>query len=241
MQGKTFDDFETQGGWDNDASTDMNAANRLSIISLQLPKLKMEAQTLIARGNASVEDLVDTANRARVLDGQLAAWERSLPTCWRSRRIKITDPTVGSDAELWNRTMDVYDEVAFTNTLGEYRLTRIFSQAIISGCIAAIPEAMRSVEINQMNDESERICQEMADDFCYGLPFQLGVSNNLKGNAASPSSTELGPQATGVFFAVFPLIIISKLPRLPEAQRAWLSSRLGHLMHKFVFLEDGKV
>ncbi|KAF2670717.1 hypothetical protein BT63DRAFT_438337 [Microthyrium microscopicum] len=235
----TLEDFPHAKGWKCDEHIGMNAANRLTLISLDLPNLKWWATEVLERRPSpeKIMDMLSIIEQAQDIDRRLEAWVHSLPNIWKADIAKIvTEPPKNvMTAPFWPGPIFTYQDLNIANVMNEYRVGRIFCQTLVMNCVEAIPNTSQTDSLQRALTEAVYIMQLMADDFCSTVPYMLGFDYYSRPGASIED--EKSTIATGGYFASWPLWVIKKVPILPEEQRKWLLARLiyigvGHGMNE---------
>lgn len=182
QQGRTVEEFPSVNGWKCDADLGVNAANRLTMICLNLPNIKYYAQDLLSRDKTSstVIDMMTLIRTAKDIDSELEHWANTLPDFWNPSTKTIFTGEMPDDkeflkkAEFWPGPIHVYGDLSIANVWNDYRVSRIFCQAVILGCVAALPAHARTDQIERISQQAVHITQEMVNDFSSALPYLLG-------------------------------------------------------------------
>jgi hypothetical protein len=182
-------------GWKCDADLGVNAANRLTLICLNLPNIKYYAQDLLSRDKTSstVIDMMTLIRTAKDIDSELEHWANTLPDFWNPTTKMIFTEELSDDkeslqkAEFWPGPVHIYGDLSIANVWNDYRVSRIFCQAVILGCVAALPSHARTDQIERISQQAVHITQEMVDDFSSAIPYLLGYDiKSRKGDVAEP-------------------------------------------------------
>ncbi|KIW05523.1 uncharacterized protein PV09_03404 [Verruconis gallopava] len=228
QQQRTVEDFPSPKGWHCDEDMDINAANRLTLICINLPNIKYYAQNLLTKEkNANtVKEMMKLIQVAKEVDSALEHWALTLSDQWEPR-VKMTVPEEPEDvttAQFWKGPVYVYADLSMASVWNDYRISRIFCQSVILGCVAALPSHLRSAQIQRILDLAVRITQQMVDDFCATVPYLFGLSSEFEANKVGILD-QLALRATGAYYAAWPLWVTNKIPTVPEKQRQWLLSK----------------
>jgi hypothetical protein len=192
IQGKTIEDFPAQGGWSCDKDGDLNAANRLTLICLKLPNIKAYAQDLLIRAKTPtvVNEMMSLIKTAKEIDSQLEHWALTVPEEWSYTTVEYCreEPKDLSNSQFWQGPIHVYHDLSVANITNDYRISRIFCQAVIMGCISALPQHAQTEQTERVVAQAAYVTQQMVDDFCSSVPFLLGY--NVQGTAKAIGITE---------------------------------------------------
>ncbi|QDS71715.1 hypothetical protein FKW77_008552 [Venturia effusa] len=242
QQGRTVEDFPSANGWKCDADLGVNAANRLTMICLNLPNIKYYAQDLLSRDKTSstVIDMMTLIRTAKDIDSELEHWANTLPDFWNPSTKMIFTGEMFDDkeflkkAEFWPGPVHIYGDLSIANVWNDYRVSRIFCQAVILGCVAALPSHARTDQIERISQQAVHITQEMVNDFSSAIPYMLGYDIKSRKDGVADTAAK----ATGAYFAVWPLFVTKKIPTVPELQKKWLLYRLYLIGSTFGLSED---
>jgi hypothetical protein len=163
----------------------VNAANRLTLICLNLPNIKFHAQDLLGRDktSATVVDMMSLIRTAKDIDSELEHWAVTLPDFWEPVTKMICQDTGENlkSAQFWPGPVHTYGDLSMANVWNDYRVSRIFCQAVILGCVAALPSHARTDNIERISEQAVHITQQMVDDFCSAIPYLLGFDFKSRG------------------------------------------------------------
>jgi hypothetical protein len=184
-----------------DEDLNVNAANRLTSICIDLPNIKFHAQDLLARPKTpeTIAEMMKLVQLAKTTDSALEHWALTLDHVWEPRAKMYIDeePEDVQTAHCWKGPVHVYNDLSVATVMNDYRISRVFCQAIILGCVAALPHQFRSGQIQRVANLAINITQQMIDDFCSSVPFLFGLSSEFeakkisKGDQVGECSTQL--------------------------------------------------
>jgi hypothetical protein len=236
--GTKVTDVDIPGGWACDSAEPMNTANRLTIICLDLPNVKSQASELLEGSTATKEQLYGLLKRAQTLDKQLEAWNDDLPDFWRPQIAEIVtdEPPKPKEADLWTGPVLTYGDLNIANVINDYRVSRIFCQAVILGCLEALPAREKNLQTQKMHVQAEYISRVMVDEFASTVPYLLGY--NYYSRADAHPNDEAASKSTGAYYAVWPLFVTLKIPCIQPKLKAYLLGRLDHIGATFGLLEN---
>jgi hypothetical protein len=202
QQQKTVEDFPSPRGWLCDEDLNVNAANRLTLISIDLPNIKFHAQDLLAREKTpgTIVEMMKLVRLAKTTDSALEHWALTLDKVWEPRvKMYITEePKDVETAHCWKGPVHVYNDLSVATVWNDYRISRVFCQAIILGCVAALPHHLRSGQIQRVANQAVNITQQMIDDFCSSVPFLFGLSSEFEVKNISKGD-QIGKQSSCPF------------------------------------------
>src|ERR1700760_3894411 len=90
-RGEPIENFPDTHGWSCDDEYEMNSANRLTIILLDIPAIKFRLSSLVCKEKTSstVIKMMECVRRAQEIDARLDDWARSLPDAWNAMIKKV--------------------------------------------------------------------------------------------------------------------------------------------------------
>jgi hypothetical protein len=227
----TIEDYPDERGWRIDEDYSLNTANRLTVITLDLPNLKCWAAEVLARpmNPETVMDMISVIDQAQDLDRRLELWLHSLPEVWHHeiRRVVTEHPSNVMMSTMWPGPVYTYEDLGVANVMNECRVSRVLCQSLIMQCCEAIPEPSMSESLNRAYTRAVYVTKQMVNDFCSTLPFLLGFDYYTR--AGAHPEDEKATIATGAFFAVWPLFVLKKIACIPELQRKWMLGRLIYI------------
>lgn len=161
-----------------DEGTDVNSANRLSIICLEIPNVKFQAQEILAKEKTpeTVAEMMNLIKKAGSIDSRLENWARTLPDVWdvETRKIVTVEPENMATAEVWPGPIHIYRDLMIANVLNDHRICRIFCQSVVLGCIAALPPDSQSDHLRRVSTQSIYVIQRMVNEFSWSIPYLMG-------------------------------------------------------------------
>jgi hypothetical protein len=216
----------------------MNTANRLMIICLDLPNIKSHASELLSGPSPRIEEVYALLERAQLLDKQLEAWSDDLPGFWKPRIAEIVtkEPPIPDKADMWMGPVLTYSDLNIANVINDYRVSRIFCQAIILGCLAIIPSPERTLQTKKLQMHAEFISRRMVEEFASTVPYLLGYDYHSR--VDSHPDDETAARSTGAYYSVWPLFVTYKIPCISPELKAYLVGRLTHIGTTFGLLEN---
>jgi len=192
VQGKSIDDFPAPGGWNCDDDGDLNAANRLTLICLRLPNVKRYAQDLLAQEKTPkvVHEMMSLIRTAKDIDSQLEHWALTVPEEWEYHTIEYCreEPKNLYTSQYWRGPIHEYYDMNVANIINDYRVSRIFCQAVILGCISALPVEAKTAATDRVSAHATYLTQQMVDDFSSSIPYLLGYK--IQGRARTSGISE---------------------------------------------------
>jgi hypothetical protein len=170
-----------------------NAANRLTLICIDLPNIR-------ARANALTNTPYDLAHEseaksimefAQMVDSNLLEWYQTLPPEWQYRTVAMvyTIPDDVSTAESWLGPQHAYHDVPLANIINDYRVCRIFCQKVIMACVTWLSFGNNHPGTNAYNN-AIFVIQQMVDEISACVTFHMNYD-------LQPMAQELGQERNG--------------------------------------------
>jgi hypothetical protein len=186
----TVEDFPDIEGWSCDRhSGDINGANRLTILSLELPRLRCRAKELISmpKNDDVVQEMLSIIEEARQLDRSLATLFQTLPDVWAGKAVAIIieDSPDITKAEFWPGPQVVYEDLNVAGTVAEYRVIRIICSGMIRQCIQALPACAQTESVQRMFTEAVYIARDMVNQICSTVPYFLGYGMEFRNDGTT--------------------------------------------------------
>ena len=227
QRSKPIDSFPGQKGWigESDIASE-NAANRLTLICIDLPNLRARANKLTSTLYDPAEELEarQIIDFAQLVDGNLEEWYRTLPPEWKHRIIGV-ESSMPSDidianAEKWPGEQHAYHDVPLASIMNDYRVCRIFCRRVMLACLDWLAfGGTVSEEEEQQYAKSVFVVQQMVDELSACVPFHLDYE--LQPLAKETGQEQYGESPTSGALDVEPcvLTLLQRL-RLLEATRS---------------------
>lgn len=196
QRSKPVDDFPGTKGWVGHGDiNEENAANRLTLICIDLPNLRARANLLTTTPFDSSQEL--EAKRildfAQLVDKNLEDWYRTLPPEWKHRIIGIFNETLRPEdialAEKWPGEQHVYHDVPLASIMNDYRVCRIFCQRVIMACVMWLGTG-EHIDVDGAYDHSVFVIQQMVDEISACIPFHMHYE-------LQPLAKEMGQEQNG--------------------------------------------
>ncbi|KAF1809069.1 hypothetical protein P152DRAFT_175194 [Eremomyces bilateralis CBS 781.70] len=237
QRGKAIDDFPDPKGWFCDDESEQNPANRLTLIALRLPAVRVEATELLQlpRTSDTITRILEMIKMAQEIDAELEDWPNTLPDTFSFRTISV-EPVIQPHEDpatfpKWQGPVHVYEDVHTANCWNDYRMTRIFCQSVILLCAATLGSPAYQEQLQEVLIRANYAIQEMADGVCSSLPFHMNPECQPEVREFGPD--EIGPEATGSYFIIWPMFAISQLPQLSDQQKQWVLGALYRIGKNF--------
>ncbi|KAF2101785.1 hypothetical protein NA57DRAFT_64483 [Rhizodiscina lignyota] len=237
QRAKPVDEYPGPKGWTCDDNFEQNPANRLAIISLDLPNLRRYAVDVVSQSpslNKNAE-IMHIMKMAQEVDGRLEHWYLTLPEDWghRTVRMQLEEPVDVFNAPQWQGPVHIYDDLFMANIINDYRVSRIFCQQIILNMSGALsdPAPETLITVHGMQQHAMYVARTMADDVCSSVPFHLEI--DLQPRARDSGQEIHAAEATGGYFLSWPLFVIGNTDCVPMRQREWIRGRLYRIGQDF--------
>ncbi|KAF1963629.1 hypothetical protein CC80DRAFT_397724 [Byssothecium circinans] len=228
QRSKPVDDpFPGAEGWIGTDISEENAANRLTLLCINLPDIRARANALITSPyDTSLEsEALSILEFAQMVDENLRQWYQTLPPTWQHQIVGIVNEPIEdpATANMWIGEQHVYHDVPLASIVNDYRVCRIFCQRVILRCTTWI-SSNPTHDLSSVYNQAVYVIQQMVDDICACVPFHLSYD-------MQPAAQELGQdknaaEAFGGYSLVWPLYVGANAETVPQAQRDWLYGRL---------------
>ncbi|CAA9957188.1 C6 finger domain protein [Pyrenophora teres f. maculata] len=238
QRSKPVDSFPSKAGWIGQGDIhNENAANRLTLICIDLPSLRARANTLtnMPYDPAYESEAKQILDFAQLVDGNLEEWYRTLPPEWRPRIIGVVSELIPSEelslAAKWPGEQHVYHDVPLASIMNDYRVCRIFCTRVIMACVEWLNSGPNYRDGDIAWNKSVYVIQKMVDEICACVPFHL--SYELQTAAKEMGQEKNAAEAFGGYSLVWPLYVAANADTVPQEQRDWLFGRLSVIGTKF--------
>ncbi|KAF2994263.1 hypothetical protein E8E13_002116 [Curvularia kusanoi] len=234
QRSKPIDSFPGQSGWigESDIASE-NAANRLTLICIDLPNLRARANKLTstlfdATEEKEARQIIDFA---QLVDGNLEEWYRTLPPEWKHQIIGVESqiPEDIANAEKWPGEQHAYHDVPLASIMNDYRVCRIFCRRVMLACLDWLAYGGFTDEANYA--QSVFVVQQMVDELSACVPFHLDYE--LQPLAKETGQEQYAAEAFGGYSLVWPLYVAANAETVPQRQRDWLLGRLSVIGYRF--------
>lgn len=193
QRSKPVESFPGAKGWLANDISEENAANRLTLICIDLPNIRARANTLTnTLYDASKEsEAKNILEYAQMVDSNLEEWHKTLPPEWQHRTIGIVSEISDdvSIAEQWPGEQHVYHDVPLASIVNDYRVCRIFCQRVIMACVAWLSYGGNFDGTNAYQ-RAVFVIQQMVDEIAACVPFHMSYD-------LQPVAKELGLEKNG--------------------------------------------
>ncbi|KAI8939215.1 hypothetical protein NX059_005044 [Plenodomus lindquistii] len=205
QRSKPIESFPSDAGWIGSGTlSEENAANRLTLICIDLPNLRARGNTLttIPYKKEYEAEAKQILSFAQMVDGNLEEWYRTLPPEWKHRIIGVVSEPIPPDevalAEKWPGEQHVYHDVPLASIINDYRVCRIFCRRVIMACVDwlslgnEVEDAERGVwsDDEGARERSVWVIQQMVDEISACVPFHMSYD-------LQPLAKEMGQEQNG--------------------------------------------
>lgn len=246
QRSKPIDSFPSDAGWIGSGSlSEENAANRLTLICIDLPNLRARANSLTTTPYTPehASEAAQILSFAQTVDGNLEEWYRTLPSEWKHRIIGVVSERIAPEdlalAEKWPGEQHVYHDVPLASVMNDYRVCRIFCRRVIMACVewlslgrgAGLEDGAVWRDEDGARERSVWVIQQMVDEISACVPFHM--SYDLQPLAKEMGQEQNAAEAFGGYSLVWPLYVSANAESVPQDQRDWLFGRLSVIGTKF--------
>jgi len=170
---------------------ELNGANRLTVISVGLPDLRYQSAKLVKgeKTSAAITEMIKVIEEAKKIDRRLEEWCHGLSDAWAGKVGKVVteEPKHITNAFFWPGPQFLYQDLNIAHIITDYRVCRLFCQAIIRECISAIPTSAHTEHLQRTFTEAIYISQQVVNDFCSSVPYFLGFGMEHRSDCTTPS------------------------------------------------------
>jgi hypothetical protein len=175
QRSKPVDTFPGTQGWMGTGDmSEENAANRLTLICIDLPNLRARANRLTSSPYSTTEapEARQILEFAQLVDDNLDAWYRTLPPEWKHRIIGVEGGAISdedlAEAEKWPGEQHVYHDIPLASIMNDYRVCRIFCRRVMLACVEWLGDGGVGVY-----EQSVFVVQQMVDEISACVPFHM--------------------------------------------------------------------
>ena len=235
-----------------------NAANRLTLLGLRIPRLReLGAKCLNAPMSSAVaKDVFDLLREAKDVDREISGWPLGLPMSWKYKTVRFS--TRGSNAvetlDCYPGPVDIYYDLYVANTWNTYRGYRIHCLMIIINCIERLVPPSRHGDCEDYS-VTITILRGLVNRICASVPFHLGLEVPFLSTAESICLTSIEEfyhdeaslprfrseegshlrtsKTIGGFFLIWTLFVAYSVTCIPEMQRSWILARFRSISTRY--------
>jgi hypothetical protein len=193
QRSKPIDTFPSQKGWIANDVSEENAANRLTLVCIDLPNIRARANTLTTTpyDPSHESEAKSILEFAQMVDENLAQWYQTLPQEWQYKTVGMIYemPDDVSIAESWMGPQHAYHDVSLASIVNDYRVCRIFCQRVIMACVTwlSFGENFPGTEVY---DRACFVIQQMVDEISACVTFHMCYD-------MQPVAQEMGQEKNG--------------------------------------------
>ena len=162
--------------------------------TIRLPSVRQRAKQVFTDPHLwkQRDVLFQLMSSAAGLDAELAVWFDNLPAVWRYRTVATLEgmPDDLETAEVWPGPVNVYQDLVVSNIINNYRMSRIFCQAVIIACLAKLGPTREAVEKDERYQRTVKVIQDLVNAICAAVPFHLGYGTRDR-------TRKIGQEETG--------------------------------------------
>jgi hypothetical protein len=170
---------------------ELNGANRLTAICVGLPNLRSQSQQLVKseKTPAVLAEMLEVIEEAKKVDRRLEEWCNGLCDAWTGKVAKVVteEPKDIMNAFFWPGPQFLYQDLNIAHIITDYRMCRLFCQAVVRECVNAFPTSAHSEHLQRTFTEAVYISQQMVDDFCSSVPYLLGFGMGQRADCTTPA------------------------------------------------------
>jgi hypothetical protein len=196
QRSKPIDTFPSQTGWVASAISEENAANRLTLICIDLPSIRARANALTQNpyNPAQHSDAQHILEFAQLVDANLQVWHQTLPPEWHYRTVAMVYhiPDDVSTAGSWVGPQHAYHDVSLASIVNDYRVCRIFCQRVIMACVSWMSYGGENSVATEAWNNALFVVQQMVDDISASVTFHMSYD-------MQPIAQQLGQERNGEF------------------------------------------
>ena len=194
QQALPITDFPGEHGWLSDCPQEYTTAGRLMTLTMRLPAIRQRSKQVFSDPLLWTQQdvILQLMVSAVDLDAGLSLWFKSLPPIWSHRTVATLygTPDDLEKSEIWPGPINVHQDLVVSNVINNYRMGRIFCQAVIIACLTRQSMSREAVEKDERYQNAVRICRELVDAICATVPFHLGYDIKHR-------TRKIGQQETG--------------------------------------------
>ncbi|CAI6335289.1 unnamed protein product [Periconia digitata] len=212
-----------------------NAANRLTLICIDIPSIRARTNTLIQSSyhEGLVSEALNIIEFAQTVDQSLQKWYETLPDSWQHQFIGLESGIgpEGANTAAWPGEQHAYHDVPLASIVNEYRVCRIFCQRAILHCTTYITTNPTHRLDNATYDSAAFIIQQMVNDIAACVPFHL--SYDMQPVAQMLEQERTAAEGFGAYSLVWPLYVAANAETVPQEQKMWFLNRLHYIGERF--------
>ncbi|KAL8765194.1 MAG: hypothetical protein Q9209_007655 [Squamulea sp. 1 TL-2023] len=221
-----------------------NAASRLTSLSARLSDLTAYAYPILRNMQQfpSKDQLMGILNYAGDVEARLSTWPDSVPFDWHWTRSHTFDSLSSHESRLYvyNRRVDIYHDIWVASIWNSYRGTMLMIQYLTLQTLGMLNPPPLSPIAYKIVSAINKV-QELADDICGSVPFNLGTKTfggpgdrsevRYPDDGIHKPSSDYRKSAAGLggWFIMEPLKVASKAICLREGQQDWILKQIERI------------
>lgn len=191
-----MDEFPGINGWVASDLSEENAANRLTLICIDLPDIRARGHAVLhAPYDESKEsEVMQVMELAQMVDNNLQQWYQTLPVEWHHHTIGIVNGPLENPAtaDRWPGEQHVYHDVPLASIVNDYRVCRIFCHRVIISSITWLNHNPVH-DLRVPYEHAIFTIQRMVDEISACVPFHMSYD-------LQPAAKRLGQEKQGESF-----------------------------------------
>jgi hypothetical protein len=223
--------FPGINGWVANDISEENAANRLTLICIDLPDIRARGHSLLHAPYDSEKEseVMEVMELAQMVDENLQQWYQTLPKEWHHHTIGIVNEPVGNPAtaDRWPGEQHVYHDVPLASIVNDYRVCRIFCQRVIMSSITWLSNNPTH-DLHAPYEHAIFTIQRMVDEISACVPFHMSYD-------LQPAAKRLGQEKQGESLPPIPVYLLAQnqgnglmdYTRYSRRSFRWLQSRMA--------------
>lgn len=236
-----FDENDhTKPSWNElPAAIASDPAQTLTHVAISIPNLRALADGIFHQpiDDCLLGQALELVGQCKAIDSKLIDWFNTTPQewAWMVVRGHLVVPS-GIDGYLFESCPNlnqyhVYKDVWLSNLFNDYRILRIYVNAIILRCgawlmgcsLAELDLQDKTRNMIHLSDcvQAKNATLALMDDICCSIPYHLGAIQTHITPSQHGSPAGLSPPPLGPFFTVRALRVAMSMTIAPVSQRRW--------------------
>ncbi|KAL8895835.1 MAG: hypothetical protein Q9192_003420 [Flavoplaca navasiana] len=221
-----------------------NAAGRLTSLSARLSDLTAYAYPILKNMQQfpTKDQFMSILDYAGEVEAQLSTWPNTVPDDWHWKTSHTFDnlPSHESKIYVWNRRVDIYHDIWVASIWNSYRSSMLMIQYLKLQCLGMLNPPPLSALAYKIVTSINQV-QELIDDICGSVPFNLGTKTfggptdrsevQYPDDGIQKPSSDYRKSAAGLggWFILEPLKTASKAIALREGQKDWMLKQIERI------------
>ncbi|KAI4160332.1 MAG: hypothetical protein LQ342_005828 [Letrouitia transgressa] len=216
-----------------------NAASRLTSLSAKMTDFKAFANSILQNPNQfpTKEQLFSILEYASDVEAQVSAWPDNVPpeSRWTPSHSFDDLPSYERKKFVYGHRVDIYHDIWLASIWNSYRASHIMIQDVVLQTLTYLNPPPTSHRSHSTTVTAIFKIQQMADDICASVPFNLGTKTfggaydhpetrypTADGVIRPSSDYRKAASGLGGYFLMEPLKTASKATCLREGQQEWI-------------------